>query len=168
MPVPTGPISEPLSELKGAIEGSSSFITQCAIDAVTPADQVVIHAYRPDLQGEVLVVDELPKPIVILRMENHLSNFAFPVGGAACSLMSGIIRMHFYDAYREATHQESVVNFNNFVGGVIQDLSSNLTWNLGPTQISQVQPAFCQERRDGTSTFGQWLVEFDISYGNSV
>lgn len=163
MATATGPIAIPIQVLKQVIVGSSAFVAQCAIDGLTPDDQVMWIAYRPEFQGDVVAPDELARPFVLLRPKD----FAFREFDTQCMQPQMGIDIHIQDAYRDSTYQDSAIEFLSFVGNLMQDIAdSNMTsTSLVIREITQQREAMAVPRRDEMDRMQFWTIEFSMRIG---
>jgi len=160
-----------LEKAKILIQENSAFVAQCAIDGLTPANQVFLHAYRPVFAGGEERPDDIPRPFVILAPEE----FSFNEHSEGCMFPQMSIAMHVNDWYRcdlesETYFQESAENFTNFLSEFLDELSSG---NRQPqhlvmrkiTQTTRPQPV---ARRDENDGYRFWFAEFLIQLGADI
>lgn len=164
--VALGEMAIVMERLELLIVANSAFVAQCAIDGLTPAEQVFWHANRPELIGNVVRPDPLTRPFVIIRA----SDFNYNEHSVGCMFPQMTIRMHVQDRYRGNTFQETAKNFTNFVGQFLDELSRQ---NMQPqslvfrkiTQTTDPEPI---PRRDENEDYGFWFAEYDLQIGADI
>lgn len=163
MPTPTGPIAELLQTLETLVVQSPAFIAQCALDGLTPADQVFWHAVRPDPDGEVIAPTPLAYPMVILRVDQ----FQYDEWAPECMQPKAVVKMQICDRFRSAAFKDSAIDFTNFYGELLDELQRRNYSEGGivARSIMQANEPIPTQRRDTTSTYGFWCVDVDFQIG---
>ena len=164
MPVTAvGPVSTPLETLRNICVQSQTFISRCGLDSLTPSEQVLIHANRPDVVGEVVVQAEITRPFVLLKMKD----FEYNEFDESCMQPKGTIGIHINDKNRESNFQDSVMDFMNFYGQLIEDISKSTLTDGGLVNrtINQANEMQTIPRRERQSDHDFFTVQFDLRTG---
>ncbi|TXH41660.1 MAG: hypothetical protein E6Q97_37120 [Desulfurellales bacterium] len=160
-----------LERLQLLIIANSAFVAQCALDGLTPANQVFLHAHRPARQGGVVRPSCIERPFVIIAPEE----FSYNEHSEGCMFPQMNIAMHINDKYRgdpeSATYfHETAQNFTNFVSQFLDELSSGnrQPQNLVMRKIMQTTRPQPVARRSENDDYTFWLAEYNIQIGADI
>ena len=163
MTAPAGELSLLLDKIGGILEASAAFVAQCALDGVTPSEQIFWQAYRPDVESDVVVPSALVYPMLILKVGTHVYRDFSP----GCMQPQTVIGVHVSDLERSDDDRESALIFHNFYGSLFDDLGHTnyasqgliirtLTQTLDPVRV---------QRYAKTPKYNHWCAEFEIALG---
>lgn len=158
-----GEMSIVLEKLQQLFVVNTVFISQCALDSATPANQVRWHAYRPELEGEVIRPTPLVRPFIIVKYDE----FEWNAHSVGCMLPKCTPKIHINDRMRSDDFQESALDFTNFVGQMMQEFTTTtmqdgglvvqqITTNIAPTPVA---------RREQNEEHKFWFTEFTLRIG---
>lgn len=155
-----------LEKLKNMLAANVAFAAQCALDGLTPADQVYLHANRPEMVGGQVRPDDIDRPFIIIAPDE----FTYNEHSEGCMLPTMTIVMHLNDKYRGNTFHETAENFTNFVSQVLEELSqqNRQPASLVMRKISQVTRPQPVARRDENDGYKFWFAEYSIQLGAEV
>lgn len=164
--VALGEMAIVLERLELLVVANSVFVSQCALDGLTPANQVFWHAHRPEVVGGVVRPCDIARPFVIIKT----SEFTYNEHSVGCMFPQMNVKMHINDRYRGETFQETGMNFTNFLGQFIDELA---TQNMQPqslvfrklSQMTDPQPV---ARRDENDEYKFWFAEYDLQIGADI
>lgn len=162
--MPSGQMSNILTDLSAIIASLPSFAAQCAIDGLTPANQIYWHAVRPDAEGDVVTQTYIDRPLIVLKPVKDQWR-AYDSQGMQSTKT---IRMHINDKYREDSFKDAMEAFTDFYGTLIDELTAKqgIDTNTAINTADMAQEPWATERRDKSETFGFIAVEYDIDIGN--
>lgn len=164
MPVTAiGPVSTPLEILKTICVQSQAFIDRCAIDSLTPSSQVFIHALRPAKAGDVVLQADITRPFVLIKMKD----FEFNEFDTCEMQPKGTIGLHINDKNRQDNFQDGIVDFANFYGSLVEEISEQTYVDNGLVNrtINQANEVQAVARHEAQDDFNFFTVEFDIRVG---
>lgn len=164
--VALGEMATVMERLESLIVANSIFIAQCALDGLTPANQIFWHAHRPEMTGNVITPSDITRPFVIMKP----SEFNYNEHSVGCMFPQMHIKLHLNDRYRGTTFQETAKNFTNYIGQFLDELSrqnmqaQSLVFRK-ITQMTDPQPV---ARRDENDDFKFWFAEYDLQIGADI
>lgn len=158
-----GEMSLVLEKLEQLLVTNTIFVAQCALDSLTPADQIFWHAYRPATEGEVTRPTALKRPFIVVKCDDHVYN-KHSVG---CMTQQATLKLHINDRMRSTNFKESTQQFTNFVGQLMDEFSATngqddslviqtMTLTTAPT---------CVARREMNEDYQFWFCEYDLKIG---
>jgi hypothetical protein len=158
-----GEMSIILEKLQQLFVTNSIFVAQCALDSVTPASQVFWHAYRPELEGEVIRPAPLKRPFIVVKYDE----FRWEAHSVGCMMPKCTPKIHINDRMRSDDFQESAIEFSNFVGEMMEEFTTTtmqdgglvvqeITTHIAPTPVA---------RRETNEEHKFWFTEFTLRIG---
>lgn len=162
----TGEMGIVLEKLKNMLAANSAFVAQCALEGLTPASQVFLHANRPEMIGGQIRPDDIERPFLIIAPED----FSYNEHSEGCMFPQMTVALHINDKYRGSSFGETGENFTNFVSSLLEELSqqNRQPQSLVMRKISQVTRPQAVARRDENDGYKFWFCEYVITLGADI
>jgi hypothetical protein len=135
----------PLLTMRDAVLACPSFVAQCEKEDLDPEEQVKLHSYRTQFEGDIVVPDVLERPFVIIKP----ANFEYGEHSAGCMFGSITIHLLIEDKTRGNTWGEIIENFWTYESDFLRELANQTQLAGKPNirKISMSSDAELEERR---------------------